>query len=288
MPAMFEQPKQQQREPSDRSPDHGTPVVPCTVSHLASHGSSPIRPPGGLRRLRAVGTSLFIIVWTTILSMTALVTFPFSPRGRCFFWLARVWSRSIFAVAGVQVRTACSPHLRPDENYVYLATHESLTDILALFCALPQNVVMVAKRSLLILPLFSWGMWLAGFVFINRSSRAKALRSMEQAGRRLPKGRSILVFPEGTRSDGTGVGSLKKGGFILAQRAKLRVIPLGIFGTHGVLPRDTFPVYPGRISIAIGDPMPPPSEGESLDAYVARTHAQLVSLRKQAQALWPF
>ncbi len=243
--------------------------------------------PVGLVRWRAFLTSFFIIAWTFLLSVVATVTMPLSPRGELYLWFAQLWPKVIFAFGGIRYRRSVSPELQPDERYIYLSNHESLTDILALYATLPQKVVMVAKRSLLILPVFSWGMWLAGFVFINRRDRASAFRSMNRAGDRLRRGRSVLVFPEGTRGDSQTLQAFKKGGFILAQQAGFRVIPVGIHGTYAVLPRDTFPVYPGRIAVAVGAPMQPPAPGEPLEPFIAQVTAEVDRLRAQAKQLWP-
>ena len=242
--------------------------------------------PGGLVRCRAFLTSFFILAWTFVLSVVATVTMPLSPRGELYLWFAQLWPKVIFAFGGIQYRRSVSPALQPDERYIYLSNHESLTDILALYATLPQKVVMVAKRSLLILPIFSWGMWLAGFVFINRKNRAAAFRSMDRAGDRLRRGRSVLVFPEGTRGDSKTLQAFKKGGFILAQQAGFRIVPVGIHGTYSVLPRDTFPVYPGRIAVAVGAPMQPPAPGEPLDDFIAQVSAEVDAMRTQAQQLW--
>jgi 1-acyl-sn-glycerol-3-phosphate acyltransferase len=176
------------------------------------------------------------------------------------------------------------------ERYLYLASHESLTDILVLFAALPQKVVMVAKRSLLILPIFSWGMWLAGFVFINRRDRTSAYKSMHDAGKLVRRGRSVLVFPEGTRGDGKALQKFKRGGFVLAQAAGIPVVPVGIVGTHAVLPRDHFCVYPGHVGVCVGAPIqPPPSpmSDEQLLAWMAEVRSEVEKLRERARQLWP-
>lgn len=240
----------------------------------------------GLLRLRAFATSFFIIAWTLVLSIIATVTMPLSPRGELYLTFAQIWPRVIFWVGGIRFRRSVSPLLQVEERYIYLSSHESLTDILVLYATLPQKVVMVAKRSLLILPIFSWGMWLAGFVFINRRNRSAAFRSMAQAGERLRKGRSVLVFPEGTRGDGQSLGPFKKGGFILAQQAGFRVVPVGIYGTYSVLPRDTFPVFPGNVAVAVGEPMSPPEPGQPLDEFVARVQSEVARLREEARGLW--
>jgi 1-acyl-sn-glycerol-3-phosphate acyltransferase len=236
-------------------------------------------------RLRAFLFSLYLIACTFVLSIVAIATFAISPSGGIYLAMARMWARHLFSVGGIKAEARCSPQLDCEAHYLYLSNHESLTDILALFATLPQKVVMVSKRSLLILPVFSWGMWLAGFIFINRRDRASAYRSMEKAGQRLRKGRSVVVFPEGTRGDGKELLPFKRGGFVLAQATGFPVVPVGIYGTRAVLPRDHFNVYPGQIAVCVGAPIPPPRAGEPLEPFMATVRAEVDRLRKEARAL---
>ena len=219
------------------------------------------------------------------MSALAVATWPFSPRGDLFLYFAKVWSRVIFFVGGIRWQMVVSDRLDLSKSYLYLSNHESLTDILALYATLPQKVVMVAKRSLFILPVFSWGMWLAGFIFIDRKNTKAAYARLQRADKLIRKGRSVLVFPEGTRGDGGELLKLKRGGFALAQAAQIEVVPVGIAGTAQVLPRDSFPVYPGSIAVCIGEPLAPPSTDEELSAYMDRIREEIDKLRIEAKAL---
>ena len=234
-------------------------------------------------RIRAFLTSFFIIAYTIFMSVVAVVTWPLSPRGDLFLTFAKIWSRVIFFVGGIRWVTQRNDKLDLQKSYLYLSNHESLTDILALYATLPQKAVMVAKRSLFILPVFSWGMWLAGFIFINRKNTKEAYARLQSAGKLIRKGRSVLVFPEGTRGDGGELLRLKRGGFVLAQTAQIEVVPVGIAGTAEVLPRDTFPVYPGSIAVCIGEPMAPPRPDEDLPRYMDRVRAEIDKLRAVAR-----
>ncbi|HMY58627.1 MAG TPA: hypothetical protein PK472_10250, partial [Pseudomonadota bacterium] len=58
---------------------------------------------------------------------------------------------------------------------------------------------------------------------------------------------------------------------------------VGIAGTAEVLPRDTFPVYPGSIAVCIGEPMAPPRPDEDLPRYMDRVRAEIDKLRAVAR-----
>ena len=236
-------------------------------------------------KARAFFTSIFIILLTGVMSILAIVTMPLSPRGNLYLTLARIWSQIIFFVGGIKYQVYIPAELDRQQSYLYLSNHESLTDILALYATLDQKVVMVAKRSLLILPVFSWSMWLAGFVFINRKDTRAAYRSMHEAGKLVRRGRSVLVFPEGTRGDGKELQKFKRGGFVLAKAAGIPVIPVGIAGTRDVLPRDHFCVWPGKIAVCVGLPIPPPTDEAQVPAWMEQVRSEVDRLREKAREL---
>jgi 1-acyl-sn-glycerol-3-phosphate acyltransferase len=128
-------------------------------------------------------------------------------------------------------------------------------------------------------------MWLAGFVFINRKNRMAAYRSMQRAGRRLRRGRSVVVFPEGTRGDGGALLSFKRGSFLLSLAAQIPVVPVGIYGTRSVLPRDHFCVYPGSIAVCVGAPIAAPKSADQLPEFIALVRREVDRLRVAARAL---
>lgn len=71
-------------------------------------------------------------------------------------------------------------------------------------------------------------MIMTGMIFIDRTNRQKSLQSLNRAAKLIHKGKSVLMFPEGTRSSVKGIASFKKGPFKLAQQAEVSIIPIGI------------------------------------------------------------
>jgi 1-acyl-sn-glycerol-3-phosphate acyltransferase len=90
--------------------------------------------------------------------------------------------------------------------------------------AIPTDVRFVAKKVLQYVPFLGWYMWLARFVFIDRGNHRDAIRSLDAAADEIRKGVSIIVFPEGTRSEDRMVLPFKKGPFALAMKAG---VPIG-------------------------------------------------------------
>jgi 1-acyl-sn-glycerol-3-phosphate acyltransferase len=115
---------------------------------------------------------------------------------------------------------------------------------------------MVAKRVLFWIPILGWSMWMCGFIPIDRSNRESAIRSLEEAARKVREGTSVLVFPEGTRGPGGGLLPFKKGGFVLALQAGVPVVPIAILGSERIMPKGSLRVGRGRIRVRLGRPIP--------------------------------
>jgi 1-acyl-sn-glycerol-3-phosphate acyltransferase len=169
--------------------------------------------------------------------------------------LARLWSRLVLVTCGVRYRATYDPRVEPARPCVYVANHQSQLDIPALVLAMPADFRIVAKRELLRIPIFGWALWLAGFVFIDRGDRERAIQSLERAARKVRRGTSLVVFAEGTRSPDGRLLPFKKGGFILALQAGVPIVPVSIRGGHAILPKGSLGLRPGTIDIAFGAPI---------------------------------
>jgi 1-acyl-sn-glycerol-3-phosphate acyltransferase len=95
-----------------------------------------------------------------------------------------------------------------------------------------------------------------GYISIDREKPREALKAMEEAASKIRSGMNIIIFPEGTRSFDGVLLPFKKGGFTLALRAMVPIVPIGIFGTSQLQPKGSFiPKKKGVIYINIGKPI---------------------------------
>ena len=131
-----------------------------------------------------------------------------------------------------------------------MANHQSLFDIPALLASLPGETKFLAKSSLFRIPIFGWALSAGGFVPIDRSDRSTARESFAAAIAALARGVSVLIFPEEARSLDGRVLPFQRGGFLLALKSGLPIVPVGIEGAFEVQPRRSFLIRPGRCAYA--------------------------------------
>jgi 1-acyl-sn-glycerol-3-phosphate acyltransferase len=196
----------------------------------------------------------------------SLLTVFFSVTGMLFFSRASLLKRELYlgnwnfsvmwwlrVTCGVRVEIIGEDNLPPGPC-VILAKHQSQWETFYLQ-VMKRPVVTVLKKELLKVPFFGWGLALMEPIGIDRSDPKKALRFIQEEGqRRLQKGQSVIVFPEGTRTPPGQVGNYARSGAELAIRAQVPIVPVAHNAGH-CWPAKKFLKYPGTIRMIIGAPI---------------------------------
>jgi len=171
--------------------------------------------------------------------------------------LIKMWARWVIWSTGIQYEIDGLDNLNLDKQYIFMSNHESALDIVLGVAAIPSNLVFLAKKELFRVPVFGWAMEAAGMIKIDRQNPEIARKSVSEAVETLMHSSfSTLIYPEGTRSNGEELLPFKKGGFILAIRTQLPVVPITILGAGNVLPKGTLAIKKSHIKMIIGNPIP--------------------------------
>ena len=176
--------------------------------------------------------------------------------GEGVIWVARNWVRWILASCGVKVDAIGQERLDPSRSYVLMANHQSVFDTAAIVATLPITFRFVAKRELSWIPFFGWALVAGGHVIIDRGDHASSVRSLERAAARVRGGKTVVIFPEGTRSERGELGELKSGGFHLALAAQVPIVPITVSGSSRITPPRSLRIESGRIHVCYGEPIP--------------------------------
>ena len=142
-----------------------------------------------------------------------------------------------------------------DRSAVYIVNHQSNFDIPILYSGLPLQFRWMAKQELFNIPLFGLAMKRCGYIPIDRSDRRTAMHSMNVAAQRIAEGASVVVFPEGTRTPDGELQEFKKGGFLIAIKAQVPVIPVAINGSFSVMSKNSLRIHGGAVSMQIFPPI---------------------------------
>ena len=209
----------------------------------------------GVTLLRGLLNALIFPLWTMFCVSGALL-WCWVGRDPDFFYRGqRGWARGLFRLCGIELEVSGAEHMTPDRAYVVVGNHSSYMDIPALFAALPTLPQFMAKRELSRIPFLGAALRAGRHLLVDRGNHASAKTSLDRAAEQLKPGSAILIFPEGTRGNGVELGAFKTGAFRLAKLGKVAVLPVGITGTHRLLPKHGRIIRPSRVTVRIGGPI---------------------------------
>lgn len=205
---------------------------------------------------------LFVFPWTFLCSIIALLSTFVERSGRTYHKVALFWSKVCLLAAGVKIEVDGSELIPRDQPVIFMSNHQGNFDILALFQAIPIRFNWLAKEELFKIPLFGRSMQSAGYIPINRGDGRDSLKSLGRAAELVRGGTSIAIFPEGTRSNDGRLLPFKRGGFILASKAAVPIIPVSISGSMKINPPDNLLcILPGVIRIKFSPPIQTTANG---------------------------
>ena len=199
------------------------------------------------------------IVIATITALGCLVNrswFGFYPPklwGKCFCWLFFV-----------KVKVVGQEKIDKHTSYMFVANHQGAYDIFTVFGYLKHNFRWMMRKGLINIPFIGQACQLSGHVLVDTKSTEALRKTMADAHKRLEEGISLVVFPEGRRTNTGKMGPFKNGGFKLAVEYNLPVVPITIDGSYRVMPRSTFNITPGTIILTIHEPIVPGPEGHDI------------------------
>jgi 1-acyl-sn-glycerol-3-phosphate acyltransferase len=203
--------------------------------------------------------TLFIIFWAVILTgffaVMAILTSFVSAGGETTYKVGKIWAKCILAASNIKVTVKGLSNLNRTGSFIYMPNHVSNFDIPVLQAYLPVQFRWLAKAELFKIPIFGYAMKRAGYISINRFDRKAAIQSLNNAAEIIRNGTSVIIFPEGTRSQNQNIQSFKKGGFVLAVDSGVPIIPVIIHGTWSIMQKKQILVKPGNVVLEIKKPI---------------------------------
>ena len=192
-----------------------------------------------------------ITTLTTVLGTLSILLGVFDRSGNQSHKVASLWSRLICRWNGIRVKITGAENVLTDQPQIFIANHQGYYDIFALTGYLVVQLRWVSKASLFRVPFLGWAMSAAGYIPVKRNNRKQSYQAFLNTLEAIKAGSSIVVFPEGTRSDDGIIGDFKKGSQLLAQRAGIPMVPVTIIGTRNIIRKGSMIIHPGPVKIII-------------------------------------
>jgi 1-acyl-sn-glycerol-3-phosphate acyltransferase len=209
-----------------------------------------------LHLLRGLCALIIAPLLTLLVSVLSLVDLTVGRRSEIKAQqFPRFWGKILCRIAGVRVRVEGFEHIDPSQTYIFAGNHSGQYDIFSFQGYFPHDFRWIAKKELFRLPVFGQAMHRVGYIPIDRSHGRQAMKSLDEAARRIAAGSSVLIFPEGTRSGDGRLQEFKAGAVLLAIKAGVPIVPLGFNGSYEVLPKGRLLPRPGEVVIRIGRPI---------------------------------
>jgi len=209
-------------------------------------------------RLRAwLFADPIIIVATILFASVSILTSLFDRTGRRQAAIARAWSKVLLFASGVKVRTDGRDKIDRNGSYIFASNHASYMDTPVILANIPVQFRFLAKKGLFSIPFLGWHLTRAGHVPVYRDNPRAAVKTLGLAADRVQKqGISLLVFPEGGRTQDGELQEFKDGAAYMAIRAGVPIVPVALIGTRPILPFGSGTPRSGTVEMRIGEPIP--------------------------------
>ena len=197
------------------------------------------------------------IFWTILFGVAVILFSPFDyKKGRILGFIVKYWAKTIFKTMNINVRVIGLDKLDRNADYIFAPNHASSLDIPLILGFLPFWIVPISKIELKWIPFLGWAMQAAGHVFVDRRDHEKAMLSIAKIKNSLIKNpRSILIFPEGSRTNDGKVNQFKTGGLSIGISTKISIVPVAIEGTFESLSKHSKKFVNKLLTINIGSPV---------------------------------
>lgn len=171
--------------------------------------------------------------------------------------IATTWAGSLLKLAGCNVHVTGAENLPQNTPVLFVSNHQSNFDIPILVASIDHPKGFIAKESLEKIPLLSKWMGHLHCVYMKRGSPREAAIAINEGVRFLKTGYSMVIFPEGTRSQDGFLQNFKPGALKLATKAGVPIVPVTINGSINMMRKGSLIIHPADVEVIISPPVLP-------------------------------
>ncbi len=207
--------------------------------------------------------TLWRVWFYVVMAIPILVMFPLlvlsilSYKGYPYFFkMARIWSKFILIGMGFYYKIEKEYKIDPKKSYMIVANHTSMTDIMLMMAVIKNPFVFVGKQELAKIPLFGF-FYKRTCILVDRNSTKSKTAVFEKAQKRLNRGLSVCIFPEGgvPHDESIVLDAFKDGAFRLAIEHQIPILPITFADNKKRFSYTFFSGSPGLMRVKIHKPV---------------------------------
>ena len=225
-----------------------------------------------------------MIVITVITAVVTMIGSIFNDRF-WGYWPGMIWGRLFYLIFLIPVHVHGLENIKKGQSYVIAPNHQSYWDAFLVYGFIGIKFKWMMKKELGRIPFVGWACYMAGCIFIDRSSRESGINSIRKAESKLKDGMSVVIFPEGTRTPDGKMGKFKRGAFLISEELKLPVLPVTIDGNYDVMSRHAWNVTWHPVHMTVHEPVMPRSTSDTseteLKAIMSQTSDEVFNTIKE-------
>jgi len=192
---------------------------------------------------------LIIGFLTIILAIIAILISFFSPM-LATLTVVKFWGKSILFISGVKLKVDGIENIE-NKPTIVMYNHKSFFDIFAFASFMKFDWRAMMKKELLKIPFFGQAVQVMGHYFVARDGSFSDRREVVKILKRIKSGKTIFIAPEGTRNTNPGLLEFKDGGFFIASKTQVNIVPMIIKGADSIVKKNSFKINKGKIKIKI-------------------------------------
>jgi 1-acyl-sn-glycerol-3-phosphate acyltransferase len=179
-----------------------------------------------------------------------------------FFDAAKNWAKKLLKILYIDVQQIpiieepSQFQYDKSKSYVIVANHSSFLDIPILLANLDLDFVIMYKKELEKIPIFGKGLEISPYISVLRTNPRDAVKSLDKAITMIKSGKSLLIFPEGTRSENNQLGEFKKGATRIAYKSNADILPVKITNSYKLMPKNSYLIQKGKVQLEIKTAIP--------------------------------
>jgi 1-acyl-sn-glycerol-3-phosphate acyltransferase len=203
--------------------------------------------------LISVAVFFFLYLYTAVCVLSVLIVAAFNMK-KSIRGIMRIWARGIFLMLGKRLRISGIEHVEKGKNYILLANHASLFDIMAILSFYP-GVSWFGREHLLRIPIFGRVLKLTHYVPMKsgdlRNTKEMLSHLLEKSG-----SQTIAIFPEGTRTTDGSINRFRKGFVHVLKATEMSVLPVTLNGFFLLKPKNRFSInFESKVDVVIHKPI---------------------------------